>query len=86
MSERRAAAQNKELSSANNRVKRSSCFAISLIYTRNNRSPSTDPWGAPARMDFIVEAQDLRVTFFYFLLVSYLITGENYYQYHFDLT
>ena len=53
-------------------VKLSSYFASSLIYIRNNSCPNADPWGTPARMDFIDKVQDLRI--FFLSSVSYVAT------------
>ena len=49
---------------------------MSLINIRNSNGPSTDPCGTPARIDFIEEAKDLKVTFHVsalYYLANYII-------------
>ena len=62
-----------ELSSANNLVKLSNCFAISLMYIRNSSGLSTDPCGTPARINFIEKANEFSVCFRRLLLKKLLI-------------
>ena len=37
-----------EVSSANSLAKLPKLYVMSLIYNKNNKGPSTDPWGTPA--------------------------------------
>ena len=58
-----AAELNNELSSANNLVRLRSDSAISLIYTKNNRGPRTEPWGTPASTLLKLDEVFLMTTF-----------------------